>query len=102
IRREIRAFASDLATDLARFPELAHWTSGDLQLLAGIFVNVMVSTAEAILDAPAEDPAAQEAMAARGRRELLMVILGVPGWRSGAGAPEHASPLPSGSATGTG
>ncbi|MDE3069495.1 MAG: TetR family transcriptional regulator, partial [Acidobacteriota bacterium] len=42
IRREIRAFASDLATDLARFPELAHWSSEDLRLLAGIFVNVMV------------------------------------------------------------
>ncbi|MDE3070380.1 MAG: TetR family transcriptional regulator, partial [Acidobacteriota bacterium] len=74
-------FASDLATDLARFPDLAHWSSEDLRLLAGIFVNVMVFTAEAILDAPHEDRAAQDAMAARGRRELLMVILGVPAWR---------------------
>ncbi len=34
IRHEIRLFASDLATDLARFPHLDRWSTDDLQLLA--------------------------------------------------------------------
>ena len=56
IRSEIRLFVSDLATDLSRFPGLDRWTTEDLQLLAGLMVNTMVSTAEAILDAPARTP----------------------------------------------
>src|SRR5205807_4959348 len=39
IRHEIRLFASDLATDLARFPYLERWTTEDLQLLAGLIVT---------------------------------------------------------------
>ena len=49
-------FSSELATDLARFPYLDRWSTEDLQLLAGLMVNAMVSTAEAILDAPPKDP----------------------------------------------
>jgi len=58
IRAEIRLFASDLATDLARLPHLDRWSTEDLQLLAGLMVNTMVGTAEALLDAPAGDPTA--------------------------------------------
>ena len=82
IRREIRLFASDLATDLARFPYLDRWTTEDLQLLAGLMVNAMVSTAEAILDAPPKDPAAEAEIVATAERQLRMIVLGVPQWRS--------------------
>jgi AcrR family transcriptional regulator len=83
IRGEIRFFASDLATDLARFPYLDRWTTEDLQLLAGLMVNTMVSTAEAILDA--RDPAAEAEIIATARRQLRMITLGVPAWRSSGG-----------------
>ena len=82
IRREIRLFASDLATDLARFPYLDRWTTEDLQLLAGLMVNAMVSTAEAILDAPPKDPAAEVEIVVTAERQLRMIVLGVPQWRS--------------------
>lgn len=82
IRGEIRLFASELATDLARFPYLDRWTTEDLQLLAGLIVNAMVSTAEAILDAPPEDPAAEAEIIKTAERQLRMIMLGVPHWRS--------------------
>jgi AcrR family transcriptional regulator len=82
IRVEIRLFASDLATDLARLPYLERWSTQDLQLLAGLMVNTMVSTAEAILDAPPRDPAAEAEIVATAGRQLRMITLGVPQWRS--------------------
>ena len=89
IRSEIRLFASELATDLARFPYLDRWTTEDLQVLAGLIVNVMVSTAEAILDAPLDDPNAEAEITAATERQLRMVIVGVSQWRS---APPRALP----------
>jgi AcrR family transcriptional regulator len=82
IRGEIRLFASDLATDLARFPYLDQWATEDLQLLAGLMVNTMVATAEALLDAPPRDPVAEAEIAASARLQLKMITLGVPQWRS--------------------
>jgi AcrR family transcriptional regulator len=82
IALEIRMFASDLAVDLARFPNLERWSSEDLQLAAGLMVNTMVSTAEAILDAPEEDPAADAEISATARRQLRMIALGASQWRS--------------------
>lgn len=83
IRSEIRLFASELATDLAGFPPyLNRWTTEDLQLLAGLIVNAMVSTAEAILDAPPEDPRAEAEIVSTAERQLRMIMVGVPQWRS--------------------
>ncbi len=96
IGAEIRLFASDLATDLARFPYLDRWSTEDLQLLAGLMVNAMVATIEAILDAPPHDPNAEAEIIAAARRQLRMIVLGVPQWRSTrAPAPEqaHSAPL---------
>ncbi len=50
IRNEIKLFASELATDLARFPVLREWSTTDLQMLAGLFVDVMIATIEAMLE----------------------------------------------------
>jgi AcrR family transcriptional regulator len=82
IRSEIWLFASDLSTDLASFPGFETWSTEDLQLMAGLMVNAMVSTAEAILDAPANDPIAEAEITATARRQLRMITLGVPDWRS--------------------
>jgi hypothetical protein len=42
----------------------------------------MVSTAEALLDAPAGDPTAEAEVSATARRQLRMITLGVPQWHS--------------------
>ena len=49
-------------------------------------VNAMVSIAEAILDAPPEDPGAEAEIIATAEAQLRMIMLGVPRWRS-SGSP---------------
>jgi AcrR family transcriptional regulator len=82
IRSEIRLFSSELATDLARFPYLSAWSTEDLQMMAGLIVNTMVSTAEEILDTPADHPEAEAEIARRAERQLRLVAVAVPNWRS--------------------
>jgi AcrR family transcriptional regulator len=89
IRNEIRLFASELATDLARFPVLGDWSTTDLQLLAGLFVDVMIAAIEAILelgggvldvDGPARDAEAE--IAALTAKRLRLIALAIPQWRN--------------------
>jgi hypothetical protein len=47
-------------------------------------VNAMVSTAEAILDAPLMDPTAEIEIVTTAVRQLRMITLGVPQWHSSA------------------
>ena len=83
IRAEIRLFSSELATDLARFPALAGWSTDDLRMMAGLIVNAMVSTIEELLDAPADSPEAEEEIVGTAERQLRLIALGVPAWKSG-------------------
>lgn len=83
IRNEIRLFTSELATDLARFPFLGEWTTEDLQMMADLLVGAMVSIAESIVDAPAMSAEAEAEIVRKAEKQLRLVSLGVPGWRSG-------------------
>jgi hypothetical protein len=57
----------------------------------------MVSTAEAILDAPPKNAAAEAEIMATARRQLRMITLGIPQWRSSpAPAPRADSLAPGG------
>jgi AcrR family transcriptional regulator len=89
IRNEIRLFASELATDLARFPVLGEWSTADLQMLAGLFVDVMIAAIESMLDAgtglgPADSSGgeAEDVIAALTTRRLRLIVLAIPSWRS--------------------
>ena len=84
IRTEIRLITSELATDLARFPELTSWSTEDLNILASLFVNSMIIIAEAIEDAP--DAAALDEIKRTAVKQLRMITVGVSGWRSDSGA----------------
>jgi AcrR family transcriptional regulator len=77
IRGELRLLASELATDLARFPYLESWTTEDLQMMAGLLVNAMVSTAQAMLDTPGEEAE----IITTAEKQLRLIALGVPNWR---------------------
>ena len=90
IRSEIRLFSSELAHDLSRFPDLCDWDSEDLQMIAALMVNTMVSTAEALLDAGPDDPRAEGEVVRSAEDQLRLIVLGVPRWkprtgRAGAG-----------------
>ncbi len=82
IRAEIRLFTSELATDLARFPFLDRWSTEDLGVLATLIVNTMVSTAEAIVDAPSGRPEVEDEIVRNAEKQLRLIVIGVPGWRS--------------------
>ncbi len=80
IRTEIRLITYELAIDLARFPGLNTWSSEDLNILAGVFVNSMIVIAEAIEDA--SDAATIEEIRRTAVKQLRMITIGVAGWRS--------------------
>jgi AcrR family transcriptional regulator len=80
IRTEIRLITSELATDLARFPGLNAWSTEDLNVLATLFVNAMILTAEAIEDAQSSE--ALEEIRRIAVKQLRMIAIGVAGWRS--------------------
>lgn len=91
IRTEIRLFSSELSTDLARFPFLDRWSTDDLGVLATLIVNTMVSTAEEIVDAPSGRPEVEEEIVKRAEKQLRLIVLGIPAWRS-SGMPERDVP----------
>jgi hypothetical protein len=82
VRGEIRLFTSELATDLARFPILREWTTEDLQMLSGLLVNTMIATVGAMIDAPVAAPEAEAEIAQMAEKQLRLIILAVPSWRS--------------------
>jgi hypothetical protein len=83
IRIEIRLFISELATGLARFPVLREWTTEDLQMIAGLLVNAMIATVEAILDVTVAAPEAEAEISRVAEKQLRLVMLTVPHWHSG-------------------
>jgi hypothetical protein len=89
IRSEIRLFSSELATDLARFPYLNAWSTEDLHMMAGLIVNTMVSTAEEILDLPTDSPEVEAEIVRKVERQLRLVAVAVPHWRSGSSTPSQ-------------
>jgi AcrR family transcriptional regulator len=89
IRAETRLFASELATDLARFPILRDWSTADLQMLAALFVDTMIATIDAILEATSSgagseglSPQAEARIAAQAEKQLRLIALAIPHWRS--------------------
>lgn len=80
IRTEIRLVTSELAIDLARFPGLNTWSAEDLNILASLIVNAMISIAEAIEDAGDANALAEIKRIAV--KQLRMIVVGVAGWRS--------------------
>jgi len=89
IHREIQSFTSELALDLGRLPWLNRWSAEDLQMIAGLMVNAMVSIAQGILDAPADRPQAEDDVIRVAEKQLLLISLGVPHWKS---APRLTTP----------
>jgi AcrR family transcriptional regulator len=89
IRAETKLFASELATDIARFPFLRDWTTTDLQMLAGLFVETMIATIDAILEASSwgagADPLSAESelrIARLAEKQLRLIALAIPHWHS--------------------
>lgn len=82
IRHQLELFERELATDLARLPNLDTWTAEDLRVLANLIVNAMVSTAEDILDAPPERPEVEQEIVRTAEKQLRLIVVGAANWRS--------------------
>ncbi|MEH3132427.1 MAG: TetR family transcriptional regulator [Mycolicibacterium neoaurum] len=80
IRTELRLLTSELAIDLARFPGLKDWSSEDLNILASLFVNAMISVAELAEDAA--DQTALDEIKRTAIKQMSMITIGVRGWSS--------------------
>ena len=80
IRTEIRLITSELAIDLARFPDLRSWSGEDLNTLATLIVNAMISIAEALDDT--DDPAGVDEIRDTAVKQLKMIIIGVANWQT--------------------
>lgn len=85
IRSEIRLLSSELAPDLARCPHLQNWSSQDLRMLAALMVGTMVATVEALLDAPPDDPLAEQEIITTAEAQLRLIMLAIPHWHSDTG-----------------
>lgn len=82
VRNEIRLFVSELATDLGRFPYLNKWSGDDLRMIAALFVNAMVAIAEAVADVPPNRPDLDAEVQRTAEKQLRLIALGVPHWKS--------------------
>lgn len=81
IRREIRLFSTELATDLARLPITDTWPTADLVMLADLIVDLMVSTAPRLLDVIDEAPEREPQLIADTERRLRYLTLGAVAWK---------------------
>lgn len=80
IDAELQRFAEEVAAALAADPGSAGWSEDDLRMLAGFYVDHMVATAVAFLDAAHEGPDAQERVAREARRRMRLISLGRRHW----------------------
>ena len=79
IRHQIDLVERELATDLARLTDPAHWSTEDLRVLSNLIVTLMVGTTEAIVNArPETRPAIMETA----RTQLRMLLVGALQWES--------------------
>ncbi|MDT9680528.1 TetR family transcriptional regulator [Streptomyces sp. TRM76323] len=76
---ELDRFAVEAAAELARLPEASQWRRDDLLMLARLYVDLMVTTASALL-AAGPDAAARERVEGEARRRLRLVALGSRHW----------------------
>ncbi|MFJ8693540.1 TetR family transcriptional regulator [Streptomyces roseolilacinus] len=76
---ELDRFAVEVAAELARLPEASGRRREDLLMLARLYVDLMVTTASALL-AVGPDAAAGERVEEEARRRLRLVALGSRHW----------------------
>lgn len=82
IRTGIALFVSELATDLSRFPILNTWTASDLRMIAALIVGAVMETTELLLEAGDGDADRIAEIVRSSEKQLRLVMLAVPQWRS--------------------
>ncbi|MFJ6772063.1 TetR family transcriptional regulator [Kitasatospora sp. NPDC091257] len=83
IDAELGRFAAEVGAALTLQPESRGWSERDLRMLAELYVDHMVSTAAAFLEALETDPARERRIAATARFQLRLISLGRERWQAG-------------------
>ncbi|MEO6988585.1 MAG: TetR family transcriptional regulator [Aquihabitans sp.] len=81
IRQDLRLFATELATDLARQPAVNTWPTADLIMLAEMVVGLMVDTARRLLDVLDDAPDREAELVHDTERRLRYLSQGALSWR---------------------
>lgn len=82
IRHELDLFERELAMDVARLPEVSHWTSEDLHVVADLIVKLMVETATDLVTLPPNRPDLEAELQRVAERQLRMTVVGAANWRT--------------------
>ncbi|SHL44670.1 TetR family transcriptional regulator [Actinacidiphila paucisporea] len=80
IAAELGRFTDEVAAGLASQPVSAGWNAADLRVLAGLYVDHMVLTAAAIMEAPQDDRAAREEITRAARLQMQIISVGRRHW----------------------
>lgn len=80
IAAELSLFADEVAAALGAQSVSRGWASGDVRMLAELYVDRMLTTAIAFMEAPADDAAAEGRIAERARKELHLIHMGRRHW----------------------
>ncbi len=80
IAGELDAFVRELVDDLAMQPESAGWSAPELTVLARLYVNILMLTAAAMIEAGPDDPAAEQSILTEALMQLRMVTVGRQHW----------------------
>ncbi|WP_420040741.1 TetR family transcriptional regulator [Gordonia sp. MP11Mi] len=80
IGTELRLLSRELAIDLARTPALVSWEAEDLEVAADLIVTIMMTAVAELLDGDGRE-STERTLVARAEKQLVMVFLGMSGWR---------------------
>ena len=83
IGAELDRFAEEVADALAGDAVSAGWSAQDMRMLGELFVDHMVVTASAFLDAALGEGPDEESVAHTARRQLLLISTGRRHWQDG-------------------
>lgn len=87
IAREVRGFVIDLAADFAKFPHFSRLPRGDLEMLATLLVNTVVSALGELLELPPDHPDAQGSISTSLTQQMRVIVLGGLAWKPGTKLP---------------
>jgi len=77
IAEQMDRFADEVKAELAKQPESADWSDDDLLMLAGLYVDQMLMTASAFLEAAPEE---QDRLARVATRRMRLISIGRRHW----------------------
>ncbi|GHA51426.1 transcriptional regulator [Streptomyces tauricus] len=80
IAEQMDRFADEVRAELAKQAESDGWSDDDLLMLAGLYVDQMLMTASAFLEADPDDPAEEDRVARVARRRMRLISIGRRHW----------------------